>query len=178
MSDRRIVWSGNFCIGDVGEMSGRGIVYSGSCPTGNYPSGDCLSGICPSGKCPSGKCPVGEMSGYRTSLCNHLMHKLSSTFKLYVDGIVGFPNPSELFRSTRPDIVVKEGSNIKSIELTCPYETNTESSRNYKQKRYKNLHRDLLTSTSQFQLILLEITSLGFVTENIKDFNFLKKSKL
>ena len=110
------------------------------------------------------------------SLCNQLMQKQSSTFKLYVDGIVGFPNPSQLFRSTRPDIIVKEGSKITVIELTCPYETNTDSSREYKQKRYKDLHRNLLTLPSHFELILLEITSLGFVTDNIKDFkNFLKK---
>jgi hypothetical protein len=110
------------------------------------------------------------------SLCNQLMQKLSSNFKLYVDGIAGFPNPSQLFRSTRPDLIVKEGSKITAIELTCPYETNTDSSREYKQNRYKNLRRDLLTPTPQFELILLEITSLGFITENVKDFeNFLKK---
>ena len=70
MSDRGIVWSGNFCIGDVGEMSGRGIVLLGSCPMGNYPSGNCLSGICPRGNVSrgsvqSGKYPVTEKSAFR-----------------------------------------------------------------------------------------------------------------
>ena len=46
----------------VGEMSGRGIVLSGTCPSGNYPLGNCLSGICPRGSVrrasvQSGKCP-------------------------------------------------------------------------------------------------------------------------
>ena len=52
------------------------------------------------------------------SLYNHLMHKLSSTFKLHVDGIVGFPNPSQLFRSTRPDMVVKEVSNRYRADMS------------------------------------------------------------
>ena len=53
------------------------------------------------------------------------------------------------------------------IELT--------KSREYKETRYKEIKSELLTPPSNFQLIFLEVTSLGFVTKNIKTFrNFLK----
>ena len=93
MSDRGIVWSGNFCIGDVGEMSGRGIILSGSCLTGNYPSGNCLSGICPRGSVrrgsvQSGKCPVTlkgalqrDYSDFNSCEFLRLLEQLTTTMK-------------------------------------------------------------------------------------------------
>ena len=48
-------------------------------------------------------------------------------------------------------------------------------SREYKETRYKEIKSELLTPPSNFQLIFLEMTSLGFVTKNIKTFrNFLR----
>ena len=95
-------------------------------------------------------------------------------FQVFSD-IDGFENPPTLFKSrqhnithlgavntllhrARPDIVVKQQNRITAIELTCPYETNAISSREYKQKRYENLRCELLTPPSQFDLILLEIS--------------------
>ena len=75
----------------------------------------------------------------------------------------------------RPDIAIKDGLKVTIIELTCPYETNTKSAREYKEKRYEQLRYELLTPTSHFELILLEITSLGFVTKDVKTMkSFLK----
>ena len=54
------------------------------------------------------------------------------------------------------------------IELNCPYETNTTKSREYKETRYKEIKSKFLTPPSNFQLMFLEVTSLGFVTKNIK----------
>ena len=57
------------------------------------------------------------------------------------------------------------------IELT--------KSREYKETRYKEIKSELLTPPSNFQLIFLEVTSLGFVTKNIKTFrNFLKSTNI
>ena len=48
-------------------------------------------------------------------------------------------------------------------------------SRKYKETRYKEIKSKLLIPPSNFQLIFLEVTSLGFVTKNVKTFrNFLK----
>ena len=61
------------------------------------------------------------------------------------------------------------------IELTCRYETNATKSREYKETRYKEIKSELFTPPSNFQLIFLEVTSLGFVNKTIKPVrNFLK----
>lgn len=113
---------------------------------------------------------------------------MSCFFRLYVD-IDGFQNPSILFKSrqqqrtnqaivntnnlthrARPDIIIEERDRITVIELTCPYETNLKSSREYKLKRYENLRNELVTPVQDFEIILLEVSSLGFVTEESKRF--------
>ena len=56
--------------------------------------------------------------------------------------ILGYKNPSELFRNLRPDIVLLKRDSLVSIELTCCFETNLINSRNYKIDRYRNLEED------------------------------------
>ena len=68
----------------------------------------------------------------------------------------------------RPDIVLKNENQITAIEFTCPYETNTEKSSEFKKRRNKNLKNELITPKSNFKLILFEITSLGFTTNYVK----------
>ena len=68
----------------------------------------------------------------------------------------------------RPDIVLKNDDQIISIELTCPDKTNTEESQKCKKRRYKSLKNELITPTSNFKLTLIEITSLGFTTNDVK----------
>ena len=111
---------------------------------------------------------------------------------MYAD-IEGFENPATLFKSrlqsltttgpqqndlshrARPDIAIEIRDTLTVIELACPYETNTTKSREYKETRCKEIKSELLMPPSNFQLILLEVTSLGFVTKNVKTFrNFLK----
>ena len=111
---------------------------------------------------------------------------------MYAD-IEGFKNPTTLFKSqqksltttgpqqndllhrVRPDIAIETRDTLTVIELTCPYETNTTKSCEYKETRYKEIKSELLTPPLNFQLIFLEVTSLGFVIKNIKTFrNFLK----
>ena len=102
-------------------------------------------------------------------------HYPSTLFKSRQHNTTHLGAVNTLLHRARPDIVVNQQNRITVIELTCPYETNSISSREYKQKRYENLRCELLTPPSQFDLILLKITSLWFINTNIESFRtFLK----
>ena len=129
------------------------------------------------------------------TICNHLKTKVTNDLlQLYAD-IDGYDNPATLFKRryqaietniddnlshrVRPDTVLKNDNQIIAIELTCPYETNTEKSREFKKRRFENLKNELITPTSNFKLILLEITSLGCTTNDVKCFkDFMLKLNL
>ena len=129
------------------------------------------------------------------TICNHLKTKVTNDLlQLYAD-IDGYDNPATLFKRryqaietniddnlshrVRPDTVLKNDNQIIAIELTCPYETNTEKSREFKKRRFENLKNELITPTSNFKLILLEITSLGFTANDVKCFkDFILKLNL
>ena len=125
------------------------------------------------------------------TFCNHPLKRVSYDFCLYADN-EGFDTLATLFKprqqniiSTGPqhntllhrarlDVAIKIRDELTFIELTWPYETNCVESRKYKETQYKEIKSELLTPTLHFKLIFLEITSLGFVVENIKPFrNFL-----
>ena len=55
-------------------------------------------------------------------------------------------------------------------ELTCPAETGLLPSREYKADRYKELKNLSLVPCNALELILLEISALGFVNEHVKHF--------
>ena len=82
------------------------------------------------------------------------------------------PQEHSLLHRARPDVVIEIRDEIIVIELTCPFELNARKSREYK----KEIQGELLTPKSRFSLILLEVTSLGFVTENVKLFRNLLKT--
>ena len=109
-----------------------------------------------------------------SSLCNHILKNMPPRTTIYAD-IDGFQNPNILFRNKRPDFVLKTESRLYIIELTCPYETNAITSREYKQNKYKHLKQDLL-APMEIEIIFLEITSLGFITKNCKTFRKLMSS--
>ena len=96
----------------------------------------------------------------------------------YSKGVTKLLKPIWMTTSdTEPDL--KNDNQIIAIELTCPYETNTEKSREFKKRRFENLKNELITPTSNFKLILLEITSLGFTTNDVKCFkDFMLKLNL
>ena len=95
-------------------------------------------------------------------------------YELCVD-LPGYKSPGELFRSFKPDVVLRKGSNIIAVELTCCFETNTNKSRAYKVDRYINLEEDCIIPFSSFKKIYVEVTSLGCVTKNFKEFTSLFK---
>ena len=83
-------------------------------------------------------------------------------YTIYAD-ILGYKNPSELFRNLRPDIVLLKRDSLVSIELTCCFETNLINSRNYKIDRYCNLKEDC-----NLNVKVKELYVLGFLSKNIK----------
>ena len=90
---------------------------------------------------------------------------------MYVDSLhLGFPSPKGLFSGKIPDIVLQQGEKLIVIELTCPAETNLLSSREYKSNRYKELKNLSLVPCNDLELILLEISTLGFVTKHVREF--------
>ena len=93
----------------------------------------------------------------------------SRRMKLFVD-LDGYPNPGEFFGSQRPDIVIINGKEVIVIELSVCYETRTKEARNFKKRRYQNLKSDLSIEWEKLNIIHVEITTLGFVSRNIKDF--------
>ena len=93
----------------------------------------------------------------------------SRGMKLFVD-LDGYPNPGECFGSQRPDIVIINGKEVIVIELSVCYETRTEEERNFKKRHYQNLKSDLSIEWEKLNIIYVEITTLGFVSRNIKDF--------
>ena len=107
------------------------------------------------------------------TLMNNFVTIASESFRLYTY-IDVYDCPSRLFRSSKlqdpdankywpkPEISIQERNKTTIIELTCPFETSLEESRNYKKTRYKNLRRLLLSPRAHFNLILLEISSSGF----------------
>ena len=123
------------------------------------------------------------------TLVNNFVTIASKGFRLYAD-IDGYECASRLFRSSRPqdpdvdkyrprpDIVIQERNKTTIIELTCPFETNLEKSRDYKKTIYKNLRNALLSPRAHFNLILQEISTSGF-TGSTKSFKqFLKSEDL
>ena len=68
----------------------------------------------------------------RKIIASHLQSVLTPlNASLYVD-IPGYLNPSEIFESARPDLVVVFGDGVSAIELTCCFELNTKKARDYK----------------------------------------------
>ena len=114
------------------------------------------------------------------SVLNTMVYYLSSTInatnKIYVD-IPGFLNTDSLFMSGhRPDLVFETKDEYFVIELTICFETNLYKSRQRKRDRYANLKNDIRNKNKKMQLILVEFTSLGFYSPEMKDLKNILKS--
>ena len=94
-------------------------------------------------------------------------------YEVYAD-LAGYKSTSELFNKLIPDIAVKKGDEITTIELTCCFETNLTKSNTYKKTKYENLENDLKTKMKLTKLYI-EVTSLGFIPKTNDSFNKLMK---
>ena len=90
--------------------------------------------------------------------------------KLYAD-LIGFESASSLFESSRPDAcIVTANGEVLPLELTVYHELNFEKARDYKEKRYCDLRKDLKMNCTKFEISFIEISALGFVPMSIKEF--------
>ena len=88
------------------------------------------------------------------TIASHLESVLTPlNASLYVD-IPGYLNPSEIFGSARPDLLVVCGDSVSAIELTCCFELNTKKARDYKATRYQELEKQMISNKS-LKLILV-----------------------
>ena len=88
----------------------------------------------------------------------------------------GYRSPSELFKPSRPDLVIVKNNELTVIELTCCFETNIIKSRDYKIKKYSNIEKEVTNRHYTIKSkIFVEITTLGFISSNIKYFTSLFK---
>ena len=77
-----------------------------------------------------------------------------------------------MFESSRPDacIVTDNGEVLLPLELTVCHELNFEKARDYKEKPYRDLRKDLKINSTKFEISFIEISALGFVPTSIKEF--------
>ena len=84
--------------------------------------------------------PIHNMSTPITLMKNE--NKLSAD-------LIGFESTSSLFESSRPDAcIVTANGEVLPLELTVCHELNFEKARDYKEKRYRDLRRDLKINCS------------------------------
>ena len=92
--------------------------------------------------------------------------------KLFAD-FIGFESTSSSFESSRPDAcIVTANGEVLSLELTVCHELNFEKARDYKEKRYCDLRRDLKINCTKFEISFIEISALGFVASESPLINY------
>ena len=110
------------------------------------------------------------------TICQHLSSLMKNGDKLFAD-LIGFQSTSSLFESSRPDAcIVTANGEVLPLELTVCHKLNFEKARDYKEKRYRDLRKDLKINCTKFEIIFIEISALGFVPTSIKEFEKTCKS--
>ena len=96
-------------------------------------------------------------------------------YEVYAD-LEGYTTTNVFFNgNVRPDIAVKKGNELTTIELTCCFETNLSKSNNFKKQKYDKLENKLKNKLNLTKLYI-EVTSLGFTPKTNKSFDTLLKS--
>ena len=104
------------------------------------------------------------------TICQHLSSLMKNGDKLFAD-FIGFESTSSLFESSRPDAcIVTANGKILPLELTVWHELNFGKARDYKEKRYRDLRKDLKINCTKFEISFIEISALEFVPTSIKEF--------
>jgi len=95
-------------------------------------------------------------------LVDYIATHLPSSHQLFAD-LPDKKNPTEIYTDILPDITVVHGNIAHILELTCCYETNLVTSRDYKLEKYRT---PILSCKEKFTFHVhtLEVSSLGFVS--------------
>ena len=88
----------------------------------------------------------------------------------------GYTTTNVLFNgNVRPDIAVKKGNDLTTIELTCCFEMNLVKSNKFKKEKYDKLDKKL-KSRLNLNKLYMEVTSLGLTPKTNKYFDRFLKS--
>jgi hypothetical protein len=99
-------------------------------------------------------------------IIRHLNVEIGADLRLFADcPYSGTTCTSTLFRTLRPDIVVNFKGSVYVVELTVPYETNCGKAKRRQKERYRHQRSELITTCLAFEVISLEVTTLGFCVE-------------
>ena len=105
----------------------------------------------------------------------HLASITNTTRKIFVD-LPGFENTDQLFENGhRPDLVIVTPEKTVAVELTICFETNLIKSKHFKKNKYSDLQSSLKSRVKKFELVCLQISSLGFFSDDISPFKHLVK---
>ena len=105
----------------------------------------------------------------------HLASITNTTRKIFVD-LPGFENIDQLFENGhRPDLVIVTPEKTVAVELTICFETNLIKSKHFKKNKYSDLQSSLKSRVKKFELVCLQISSLGFFSDDISPFKHLVK---
>ena len=99
-------------------------------------------------------------------------------YEIYAD-LEGYTTTNFLFNgNVRPDIAVKKGNDLTTIELTCCFEANLIKSNKFKKEKYDKLDKKL-KSRLNLNKLYIELTSLGLTPKTNKYFDrFLKSNNI
>ena len=111
-------------------------------------------------------------------MCHHLALLVGRGIRLFVD-IDVYTNPATCFSTMSPDVILVDHDRMIVMEPTVSFETNSFKSREYEKGRHKELKDDSLVYCNNFEIIFIEITTLGFVANNIDELiRFAKKNNI
>ena len=72
--------------------------------------------------------------------------------------------------------MVDFNGSVHVVELTVPYETNCTKVKRRKKERYRHPRTELITMCHAFEVITLEVTTLGFVSKDMERFRRLLRT--
>ena len=91
----------------------------------------------------------------------HLSSLMKNGNKLNAD-LIGFDSTSSSFESSRPDeCIITANGEVLPLELTVCHELNFEKARDYKEKRYRDLRKDLNINCTKGSVIFYREGAFG-----------------
>ena len=125
-------------------------------------------------------CPVsveqGRLTWRHNTILYHIINRFKSSFNsfsVYAD-LPGHSSgggtipPDIIITNLKPDMVLlhNDGKSIQLVELTVPFETNTDKAHDRKTSKYSQLAQDLEEKGFKCHLICIEIGSRGLISND------------